>query len=220
MSESMKYVVIIGDIIASRNIEDREHVQKNFIKVLETINKQYELDVAANFIITAGDEFQGLLKSTNNIMNIINTIDMLMYPVKFRYGIGVGPITSTIQRNKSNEVDGPAYHRARNMISCIENNERSYQKPYTTMMIESEDFEDDLLNANFSLISTLKQSWTHRQTEIVYAYLSNEKNQYNTATALNVQQSTINRLLSAASYYTYDYAMALIINYFRQKEVD
>ena len=213
-----EYVVIIGDIVKSREIADRNDVQVRFIEVLDKINDKYKEEIAANFIITAGDEFQGLLKSKKKIINILQDLDIEMYPVKFRYGVGIGRVTSTINKLKSNEVDGPAFHRARRMIELIEENENGNQKPITNIMIDSGSDSDVLMNATLSLMATLKKTWTPRQTEVVYAYLDNNQNQHLTADALNVQQSTVNRSLNAAHYYTFSYARNQLHQYLQQKE--
>lgn len=213
-----EYVVIIGDIIQSREIEERDLVQKQFIQVLKDLNDIYDDEIASQFIITAGDEFQGLLKTKKHILEIIEYIDISLYPTKLRYGIGEGLITSTINKEKSNEIDGPAYHRARRMIEEIEENEKGNQKPIINIMIDTGHLEDEILNASFALMSTIKSTWTKRQTEVVYAYLGNNNNQHITAAALNVQQSTINRSLNAANYYSFSYAKNKLSKYLQEKE--
>ena len=73
-----KYVAIIGDIVDSKQIKDRKVIQQKFKNVLADINTKYSEDIASKFTITLGDEFQGLLKSRNNIMNIICEVEMAM----------------------------------------------------------------------------------------------------------------------------------------------
>ena len=55
------YVAIIGDIIDSKKIKNRNEVQQKLKHVLSKINQSYDDIIAANFIISLGDEFQGLL---------------------------------------------------------------------------------------------------------------------------------------------------------------
>ncbi|WP_269319384.1 SatD family protein [Carnobacterium jeotgali] len=45
-----------------------------------------------------------------------------MAPIELRFGIGLGSISTPIQRDNSMEMDGTAYHRARQMIETIEEN--------------------------------------------------------------------------------------------------
>ena len=55
------HIAIIGDIKDLKKINNRNEVQKKLIKVLDQINEKYNEDISSNFIVTLGDEFQGLL---------------------------------------------------------------------------------------------------------------------------------------------------------------
>lgn len=58
-----QYCAIIGDINESRKLEKRGAVQKIFERAVEQINKTYQDEIASKFLITTGDEFQGLLQT-------------------------------------------------------------------------------------------------------------------------------------------------------------
>ncbi|MBM6613782.1 hypothetical protein JTF06_02600 [Desemzia sp. RIT804] len=204
--EDNLYAAIIGDIKHSRKIANRKEAQEQFRFVLQSINEKYADDIASQFIITLGDSFQGLLKNKQSIMNIIFEIELAMSPIELRFGIGLGDVSTTIQRENSMEMDGTAYHRARQMIETIEDNETKYTKRETNMMIFSgDDYQqtDQLLNTILSLATALKSKWTDRQKEVMYAYFTNGENQYKTAEALGIGQSSVNKALNAAKYYTY-----------------
>ena len=68
------YIVIIGDIINSRELEHRNEVQERLKRTLQDINERYNADIAASFMITLGDEFQGLLHNGKNTMKIIQAL--------------------------------------------------------------------------------------------------------------------------------------------------
>ena len=68
------YIVIIGDIINSRELEHRNEVQERLKRTLQDINERYNADIAASFMITLGDEFQGLLHNGKNTMKIIEEL--------------------------------------------------------------------------------------------------------------------------------------------------
>lgn len=69
------YIAIIGDMKESKKIENRNEVQKKLKQVLEEINEKYDNDISSKFIITLGDEFQGLLCSGANTMHLITEIE-------------------------------------------------------------------------------------------------------------------------------------------------
>lgn len=51
------------------------------------INETYEGDIASKFMVTLGDEFQGLLGKGSNAMYMISEIERRMYPVKSDLGL-------------------------------------------------------------------------------------------------------------------------------------
>lgn len=55
--------------------------------VLQEINLKYENDISSKFMITLGDEFQGLLCNGANVMHIITEIEQKMYLIKMRFGV-------------------------------------------------------------------------------------------------------------------------------------
>lgn len=210
-TETLNYAAIIGDIKDSRNLSNREEVQKQFRSVLQTINETYAEDIVAEFVITLGDSFQGLVKNKRVILPILFEIELAMSPVDFRFGIGLGEISTPIQRENSSGMDGTAYHRARQMIDTIEENESKYTTSETNALICSGagyQPTDNLLNAVLSLGTALKSKWTQRQKEIMFTYFSHGENQYKTADALKIGQSSVNKALNAAKYYTYRTALS------------
>lgn len=215
-----EYTVIIGDIIDSKKILERQDVQKKFKNVLKKINNKYATDIASKFKITLGDEFQGLLKNQNNILNIIFDIEMAMSPISLRFGVGIGDITTDINYNDSSEIDGPAYHQARSIIEDLEASKNQYSQRQANILISSqiENKEiDTLLNSILSVCTALKSKWTKRQTEIIYTYLESEENQYKTAEKLNIGQSSVNKSLNSADFYTYKSAVDSIDNFLSEK---
>lgn len=198
------YIAIIGDIVGSRRLKDRQAVQARFEKVLDAVSSNYETDLASKFMITLGDEFQGLLKAGSQTMSIIDRIEREMHPVKVRFGIGVGKITTAIHFEMPLGADGPAYYNARAMINEIKASESRKMAPRTNVQISIQDHPEhsEVLNTIFSLLTVIKERWTHRQLEIINAYLQSGT-QEKAAEKLNVRQENVQKSLSAANFYTY-----------------
>lgn len=204
------YSVIIGDIIDSKKIKDRKHIQNHFKKALDNINENYSESIGSKFTITLGDEFQGLLKDRENIVDIISEIERIMFPITLRFGIGIGDITTEINYESSSVIDGSSYHRARAMIEELEESDSQYAKREANILLASADTNselDQLINAIFSLATVLKSQWTVRQQEIINAYLLNDENQYKTAESLGIGQSSVSKALKAANFTSYQLAM-------------
>ncbi|MRN26895.1 hypothetical protein EAI30_20110, partial [Romboutsia ilealis] len=90
-----------------KKLNDRKKIQEELQRVLNEVNKKYVEDISSKFMITLGDEFQGLLCNGGNILQIITEIESKMYPVKIRYGIGVGEIITDINADMAIGADGP-----------------------------------------------------------------------------------------------------------------
>lgn len=200
------YIAIIGDIKESRKIEDRSEVQKNLKGILKKINQIYEKDISSKFIITLGDEFQGLLCNGENILHIIEDIQREMYPIEIRFGIGVGGITTKINTEMAIGADGPGYYMARNAIERLKYDEQKNKTCQAEMRIEIDGDEQNismLINTIFSLINTIKSEWTNRQREIIQEIEKYGGSQAECAKRLGVSQSTIYRGLNSGNYYAY-----------------
>lgn len=202
------FTAIIGDIKNSRDLENRRDVQSQLQKSLNTVNDQYKDELASKFMITLGDEFQGLLKTAAPALYIIDQIEREMYPVKIRFGVGVGAIVTDINSNMPLGADGPAYYSARKMVDELRLSEKKRMEPIANVKIEIQNHDEaaDLMNTIFSLLTTLKETWTSRQTEIISAYLK-YKTQKDAAQFLNINQSNVQKALSSANFYTCQKAM-------------
>ena len=207
---NQSFIAIIGDIKDSRHLENRNKTQETFKGVLDHINNKYQANIASNFMITLGDSFQGLLHPEAYLFAILFELELAMSPVDFRFGIGVGQITTTINPTNSMEMDGPAYHLAREMIEQIEDSERKHHQPETNTLIRLQKDGSNVeiaLNTILSLTTALKSKWTDRQKEVLYAYVNQAENQYHAAEALGIGQSSVNKVLKATSYYNYKNAL-------------
>lgn len=219
----MSYIAIIGDIIDSQKISNRDQVQDQLQKILKKVNNDYQKQISANFAITLGDEFQGLLRTGDNALAIIQEIEFAIHPVKIRFGIGMGEVRTEINRNKSHEIDGPAYHRARKMIDRLKKTATGYEKVQRNIFVSShagDHPDDELMNATLSICYALREGWTDKQLETIQTYLDVGKNQYLAAEKLGVGQSTVSRSLLHSKYYTYENAIAAVQQFLTTKHAE
>lgn len=209
------YIALIGDIKQSKTIKNRSEVQKKLKLVLEEINEKYIGDIGSKFIITLGDEFQGLLSKGSNTMAIITEIEMKMYPVKMRFGLGIGPITTDINKEISMGADGPAYYNARNAIEFIKESENKKQTNAADVRIELEGHKQPvaiMINTILSLLTVIKDSWSHRQREIIWDMLQHQDSQVDVAKRFNIKQPAVQKTLSKGKYYAYKDALDTVAN--------
>lgn len=204
------FIAIIGDIRGSRSLTQRREIQENLGIILQEINEGFEADIAAKFLITLGDEFQGLLFDGRSLLNIIEKIEMSLYPVTFRFGIGMGRITTDIYPEMALGADGPAFYRARSAIELLKENESKKKAVLSDLSFRFEEKNsttERLLNTAFTLLYSLEHTWTDRQREIITDQLFHQDGQKASALRLGITQSAVHKALSAGSYYTYEKAL-------------
>lgn len=209
------FVAIIGDIRNSKNLLNRKSIQDSLKQVLEDINKEYAEDIAAKFLITLGDEFQGLLRNSRNIVRIIEAIKIKMYPVEIRFGVGIGEITTDINSEMALGADGPGYYKAREAIELLKENEKKNKTVISDIRVECEAGNNSqivLINTVFELIRVIEQNWSERQRQIIWNIQIYQDGQKRTAERLGVTQSSVNKALANGNYYAYAKALKDVEN--------
>lgn len=110
-------VALIADMVKSRDVPRarRPDVQRSFSEFIDTLNHTYKNALVARFVVTLGDEFQGLLSDARVLPALLWDMHYEFHIRQLRVGIGFGTIDTSIGRNAIN-IDGPALHHARNAI--------------------------------------------------------------------------------------------------------
>lgn len=117
----MNYASIIFDIVGSRRYEDRYGVQEIIKQSIDYLNEMYKSSIIKEVVFGAGDEFQGLFTSISAAYAYARELQILIYPIKIRAGIGFGSIKYFVEGWKSTEIDGESYYKARDAIDAIPN---------------------------------------------------------------------------------------------------
>ena len=146
--------VIIGDVRGSRKMaQDVRYEGQLYLKsAIIQINEKKTESIEAPFMITRGDEFQGVLHDLKSAFEIMLEFERLLFPLQVRYGIGRG----SIQKMGSKipvEMDGPAFHRASEALNYLK---KRKQIIYCKTENETGDL---LLNTIFNLMSAIKGKW-------------------------------------------------------------
>ncbi len=115
----MKYAALIFDIVESRDYQDRYNIQNIMIKVVNYLNHLYKEGIKKEVIPSAGDEFQGLFLNLQSAFLYIKKLQLLVYPIKVRCGIGYGEIKYDVEDWTSSALDGEAYYLARDAINQV-----------------------------------------------------------------------------------------------------
>lgn len=157
---AMKKIVLIGDIVSSRKIAKREEAQKKLQRYFNLLNQRHKTLISP-FTITLGDEFQALYKNSSDIFRDIWEILMVLYPVKVRFSIGIGELSTPVNKKQSIGMDGPAFYNARKGLielkktSCLIN------------IITDTNLTDELAKHSLFLISQLAGKWKPTRLKIL-----------------------------------------------------
>jgi hypothetical protein len=114
----MSYLVLIGDLIASRNSPNRKDLQNRLEAVLTKLNNRPPKPVSP-YTLTLGDEFQAVFETADNVFDDIVQILKALHPDQVRFSLGLGTITTDLNPNQALGMDGPAFYRARDGIDQL-----------------------------------------------------------------------------------------------------
>jgi len=154
----MKKIALIGDIVSSRKIKNRAEVQNKLSALFRELNKR-DKTIASPFTITLGDEFQVLYGTADNLFKDICRILITLYPVKVKFSIGVGNLTTKINKSQSIGMDGTAFHNARQGLNELKN-------VSFLINIVTDDADDlELERQSMFLISHMLKKW--KQTRLM-----------------------------------------------------
>jgi hypothetical protein len=158
-------VVIIADICGSRKMgsDERYEGQLYLKSAIIQINENFKESIEAPFMITRGDEFQGVLKEMKSAFEIMLEYERLLFPLNLRYGIGKGFINK-MGSSVTVEMDGSAFHRAREALAQIKSKKR-----YIFCSTENE-YNDLLVNNIFLLMDAIKSRWNELNYKRYWKY--------------------------------------------------
>lgn len=156
------YAVLIGDIVRSRRLgrAERTRAQAQLKAILLRVNRDAKKSICTPLQFTGGDEFQGVLRTPLPVFAMITRIREALSPVPVRFGIGIGEITTPLSR-RPQEMDGPAFHRARNAL------ERSKDFLEHASLSSGQAGRDEMVNAWLDALSFIRSGWSVRAREVI-----------------------------------------------------
>lgn len=205
----MIYCAIIGDIVQSRKIQDRQVIQCQFIDTINRVNRDYNNFIASNFTITLGDEFEGLLFSPSKSYEIIETVKKQMAPAQLVFGVGIGTISTRFLKKTSLGSDGPVFHYAREMV-----NRAKKKKP--SICYYSNSPEDELINSLIYFIESCTRKQTKRQEQIIDLYEAGYS-QNDIGNLVKIKQPSVSEHINNGFYYEIKAAKMSILKFLEDK---
>lgn len=193
----MPCVALIADMVESRSLtrSQRPRIQRQFSELVEGLNRKYSSELLSRFVITLGDEFQGLLHRSAQIPAMIWDIEQEFSSRIIRVGFGFGVLHTPVPEIAIN-VDGPVLHNARAAIIQAKKQERLggvfVGFPKT----------DEVLNGLAGILWFHRSRWTPQQRRIVNM-LQKELSQSDLAEKLGVSRQAISKHVRSAGWLPY-----------------
>ena len=201
------YFAIIGNLMNSKDIADRQRVDEKLKEVFNEVNDKYAKEIALRFSLTTQNEFQGLLSVGFKILEIIDRIRIKMEPVDIRFGIGIGEIDRKIDNQLSDAIDGPAFWNAREAIIEL-NQSDDYGKTKILIMSDENKQITRIVNENLRLCDYIESRWRETQKEVVAFSILNfgydlKVKQTDLARMLNLSTQALNQRIQSSGYYNF-----------------
>lgn len=158
----MRYAVLIGDLVASRELENRDGVQRSLQAILDELNESPTRPLSP-YTLTLGDEFQAVYGDVSRVFCDLVRIMVAVHPARVRFAIGVGRIATAINRERALGMDGTAFHAAREGISALKQNGELFA-------LRGEGIEGpvwDLARSTLTLFGAEWISWRYTRMQIL-----------------------------------------------------
>lgn len=228
------YLVILGDVVASRHVEDREDLRGRLRDGLREIDTSFRAAFATQPDdsgpvrpeISAGDEIQILLRAEGrrpgtSAVTILDVLTAKLRPYRIVFGVGIGTLTTRAGGVTSvQELDGSCFHHAREAIAKAKSQRRwavvvadpGHTDPSVTTF-------ERAANAILRLTGDIRAGWTDRQTQVMWKFHAGREEtplQKDVAKELDVSPSVISEVLRAArrdAVHEGDVAVASLLNH-------
>lgn len=189
-----KFYVMLGDVIASRRITDREIFQRKLEEACSNANLDFVEDIYADFNILKGiDEIGGVLLNITSVYKIINALQEQFYPHSMRFALVFDYIDTAVESQEVSKMDGPAFHRASDILNNLKGSRLIFK------MSINDEIMEKMVTGEINLIFLLKKSWSLRQRRILYEYRK-IGNQNMVAKALGISQQAVSKALNRSMW--------------------
>jgi hypothetical protein len=191
MKKTVNRVVILGDVVRSRQIRARKKFESRLAAAVQEAAQQYSDAFDLPLKTWKGlDEIAAVLKKPAVLYPIINGIQNAIAPERMRF-VMVRDAVDIVPANRDvTQADGPAFHRAAALMTTLK---------AKGLLFEAETgdaVQDKALNSQMNLLLLLKQDWTEKQRQIYNNYLKTGR-QEEVARQLKVTQQSVSKTLKA-----------------------
>lgn len=187
------YVVLIGDLVESRELADRAAVQERLRAAVRRVNERHGDVLAAPLALTGGDEVKTMFEDPAVAVDVIVAISEAMHPAALAWGLGRGPLETALAPAVG-AMDGPCFHRARRAIEQA-SAEGAWGRAHGFSPLD-----DRVLSGLLRLTGALRSGWTERQRAYIGAVREGGRTQKEIAGAFGVSPAAVSMALQRARF--------------------
>lgn len=186
--------VVLGDVVESRDIQDRAAFHDRLLATLRTVNDEFGSELTTPMQVLKGvDEVGGVLERPARAYRLARRLQDELFPREIRTVAVHGEIDVNEAGETVASMDGPAFHEADDHLRRI----AEAGLLFWVALDDSVVAELASMAGNATL--TIRNGWTDREHEVVRAY---ERHGTQTAAAehLEIGQSAVSKALSRAHW--------------------
>lgn len=197
--EPRRGAVLLVDVVGSSTMPGFGAGRDRRIRALTSAHRQRQW-IAADYTVTAWDEFQSVLWQPALIPPILLDVRRVFAPWEVYIAVGLGDVTGWRSKKPINEaLSGAGFERARQAMDALKSTKGDKYRRLTQFRSDDRD-RDALLDLIYGLHDSLVQQITERQWETIRLALELE-NQEDVAARLGVQPSTVTRNLKRGHFW-------------------
>jgi hypothetical protein len=114
MNQREKRIALVGDVVASREIRDRVAFHDTLLTTLNELSQRND-DILSPYTLI-GDEIQAVYSGADALFADAVSILSAIHPDRMRFSFGLGALVTPINPLQATEMDGPAFHNARDGV--------------------------------------------------------------------------------------------------------
>lgn len=170
--------ILMADVINSRKFKSKA-VANTLSKIVKETNLTFQKEILSPLTITLGDEFQGIIKTQEAVVEIILHIEEQLIinecPYKLRYASNKGKIDTAINKEIAYGMIGEGLTNTRTVL----NNAKKTDDRFFLFS----GLNGDVLNKLFLVFSSFIDSWKEKDFKIIKLFF--KENDYKKVAVLN-----------------------------------
>ena len=187
-------LVLLGDVISSKKLENREDFQTKLITGCNQVNKKYKQDIYSYMnIIKGSDEIGVVLKNISKFYAIITEISQTIGPNLMRFVLVKGQIDTGLDQREISRMDGPAFHKASNLMNMLKDEKLIFKMDTGDLVF------DKLVTNNINLIYLIEKKWSTKKINITNDY-EKIRDQRRVAAKYGIKQQDVSYHLNSSNY--------------------